>query len=262
MRGPLGGWFVWRPDDPGPVLLVAGGSGVVPLMAMIRARAGVSRAPFRLVYSVRTPDDRIYAAELRRRAAEDGGLDVTYVYTREAPADSPRPPGRIRADDLVAARLAARLRADLLRVRPDAAGRGGGRPARRLGTRPRTDPDRAVRRLLTVPRTLTQRRGRTMTQTETTGPYDGNALAGPLSEVFALEVTAAVARCRGCGRSSPGRDARRLRAGARAGRPLPRLLRRPAARRTDAGRGLAGPRRDQRAALRRSGDRGLFTRDG
>ena len=82
VRGPLGGWFVWRPTDPAPVLLVAGGSGVVPLMAMIRARAGASRAPFRLVYSVRTPEDRIYAAELRRRAAEDGGLDVTYVYTR------------------------------------------------------------------------------------------------------------------------------------------------------------------------------------
>ena len=102
VRGPLGGWFVWRPTDRAPVLLVAGGSGVVPLMAMIRARAGVSRAPFRLVHSVRTPDDRIYAAELRRRAAEDGGLDVSYVYTREAPDVSPRPPGRIRADDLAA----------------------------------------------------------------------------------------------------------------------------------------------------------------
>ncbi len=102
VRGPLGGWFVWRPSDLAPVLLVAGGSGVAPLMAMIRARAGASRAPFRLVYSVRTPEDRIYAAELRRRAAEDGGLDVAYVYTREAPDGSPRPAGRIRADDLVA----------------------------------------------------------------------------------------------------------------------------------------------------------------
>ena len=102
VRGPLGGWFVWRPTDPAPVLLVAGGSGVVPLMAMIRARAGVSRAPFRLVYSVRTPEDRIYAAELRRRAAEDGGLDVAYVYTRQAPPEAPRPPGRIVADDLLA----------------------------------------------------------------------------------------------------------------------------------------------------------------
>ena len=102
VRGPLGGWFVWRPDAPGPVLLVAGGSGIVPLMAMIRARAGASRAPFRLVHSVRTPEDRIYAAELRRRAAEDGGLDVAYIYTREAPPESPRRPGRIRAEDLVA----------------------------------------------------------------------------------------------------------------------------------------------------------------
>ena len=101
-RGPLGGWFVWRPEQPEPVLLVAGGSGVVPLMAMVRARAGVSRAPFRLVYSVRTPDDRIYAAELRRRAAEDGGLDVAWVHTRVAPAGDPRPAGRLRPNDLVA----------------------------------------------------------------------------------------------------------------------------------------------------------------
>src|SRR4029077_6527586 len=102
VRGPLGGWFVWRPTHPAPVLLVAGGSGVVPLMAMIRARAGVSRAPFRLVHSVRTPEDRIYATELRRRAPEHGALDAPYVYPGRAPPDGPRPPGRIRADDLVA----------------------------------------------------------------------------------------------------------------------------------------------------------------
>jgi ferredoxin-NADP reductase len=102
VRGPLGGWFVWRPEEVGPVLLVAGGSGVVPLMAMVRARAGVSRAPFRLVYSVRAPQDRIYASELGRRAREDGGLDVAYVHTRFAPDGDPRPPGRIRAEDLVA----------------------------------------------------------------------------------------------------------------------------------------------------------------
>ena len=102
VRGPLGGWFVWRAEDAGPVLLVAGGSGIVPLMAMIRARAGVSRAPFRLVYSVRTPEDRFYAAELRRRVADDGGLDVAWVHTRTAPAGDPRPAGRLRADDLAA----------------------------------------------------------------------------------------------------------------------------------------------------------------
>lgn len=102
VRGPLGGWFVWRPQDAGPVLLVAGGSGVVPLMAMIRARAGVSRAPFRLVYSVRTPDDRLYPAELRRRVAEDGGLDVAWIHTRTAPEGDPRAPGRLRSADLIA----------------------------------------------------------------------------------------------------------------------------------------------------------------
>jgi ferredoxin-NADP reductase len=102
VRGPLGGWFVWRPEATGPVLLVAGGSGIVPLMSMVRARAGVSRAPFRLVYSVRTPEDRIYASELRRRTADDGGLDVAYIYTRTGPADAPRPTGRLGAADLVA----------------------------------------------------------------------------------------------------------------------------------------------------------------
>ncbi|WP_238006213.1 ferredoxin reductase [Dactylosporangium sp. AC04546] len=83
LRGPIGGWFVWRPTDPAPVQLMAGGSGVVPLMAMIRSRAehGV-KTPFRLLYSVRTPEDVIYADELRRRARDDRGLDVQYVYTR------------------------------------------------------------------------------------------------------------------------------------------------------------------------------------
>jgi len=70
LRGPIGGWFVWVPADPGPVLLIAGGSGIVPLMSMIRARQQVaSTAPFRLVYSVRGPADVIYAAELAERAA-------------------------------------------------------------------------------------------------------------------------------------------------------------------------------------------------
>jgi ferredoxin-NADP reductase len=80
LRGPVGGWFVWRPTGTAPVLLVAGGSGIVPLMAMIRARrAAASRVPFRLIYSVRTPEDVYYAAELRRL---EGGLDVAYLYTR------------------------------------------------------------------------------------------------------------------------------------------------------------------------------------
>ncbi|MEV1168030.1 ferredoxin reductase [Nonomuraea sp. NPDC049784] len=98
VRGPVGGWFVWRPESKAPVLLVGGGSGIVPLMAMIRARrqAG-SRVPFRLVYSLRDQDRRYYAEELRR---PDPGLDVTYLYTRSAPPETSRPAARIMLDDL------------------------------------------------------------------------------------------------------------------------------------------------------------------
>ncbi|QFZ19495.1 ferredoxin reductase [Saccharothrix syringae] len=98
LRGPVGGWFVWRPTDPSPVLLVAGGSGVVPLVAMVRARreAGV-RTPFRLVYSVRSPGDRLYADELNR---PEPGLDISYVYTRTTPEGWPAPPHRIGVPDV------------------------------------------------------------------------------------------------------------------------------------------------------------------
>ena len=96
LRGPVGGWFVWRAADPAPVLLIGGGSGIVPLMAMVRARAAAgSRVPFRLIYSVRSPEDVLYADELRRRGRDDFGLDVAYVYTRQSPEGFPRPPGRI-----------------------------------------------------------------------------------------------------------------------------------------------------------------------
>jgi ferredoxin-NADP reductase len=101
VRGPVGGWFVWRPEQQKePVLLVAGGSGLVPLMAMIRVRAALeSRVPFRLLYSVRDPADRLYAAELDRGAP---GLDTTYLYTRATPSGWVRPAGRLGPDDLAA----------------------------------------------------------------------------------------------------------------------------------------------------------------
>ena len=96
LRGPVGGWFVWRERQTAPVLLVAGGSGLVPLMAMIRVRGAVrGRQPFRLIYSVRTPADILYADELARRVRDDAGLDVRFVYTREVPAGWPEPPKRI-----------------------------------------------------------------------------------------------------------------------------------------------------------------------
>ena len=96
LRGPVGGWFVWRDALPAPVLLVAGGSGIVPLMAMIRTRGAVrARQPFRLVYSVRTPSDACFAKELARHVRDDPGLDVRYVYTRQTPPDWPEPAKRI-----------------------------------------------------------------------------------------------------------------------------------------------------------------------
>ena len=98
LRGPIGGWFVWRPQQTEPVQLVAGGSGVVPLMAMIRSRASVSStAPFRLLYSVREPAAVLYRDELQDLSNHDDSVSVAYAYTRAAPKDWPRPPGRIDA---------------------------------------------------------------------------------------------------------------------------------------------------------------------
>jgi ferredoxin-NADP reductase len=104
VRGPVGGYFTWQPERTDPVLLVAGGSGVVPLMAMIRTRAWVgSRVPFRLVYSARDPDSLIYGEELAQRVRDDQGLDVTIVYTRQTPTGWDRPPGRVNAQILAEA---------------------------------------------------------------------------------------------------------------------------------------------------------------
>jgi ferredoxin-NADP reductase len=111
LRGPIGGWFAWPENDPRPLFLLAGGSGIVPLMSMIRTHAQVkSKAPVRLIYSARTPADVIYADELSERASsfllpsalKPVGLDgqekrargvspltVTRVYTRWWPGDPP-----------------------------------------------------------------------------------------------------------------------------------------------------------------------------
>jgi ferredoxin-NADP reductase len=84
LRGPVGGYFVWEPANGGPLLLVAGGSGVVPLMAMIRAReAASSDVETRLVFSSRTWDDVIYRDELER--LDGDGLAVVHTLTRSQP---------------------------------------------------------------------------------------------------------------------------------------------------------------------------------
>jgi ferredoxin-NADP reductase len=92
VRGPIGGWFVWEGDVP--ALLVGGGSGVVPLMSMLRyARLNGKADLVRLVVSVRSPDDLYYADEI-------AGPESTLVYTRVTPAAFPRPPARLSPEDI------------------------------------------------------------------------------------------------------------------------------------------------------------------
>jgi ferredoxin-NADP reductase len=84
LRGPVGGYFVWEPTQGGPLLLVAGGSGIVPLMAMIRARdAAGSDAETRLLFSSRSWDDVVYREELERLNGD--GLTVVHTLTRSQP---------------------------------------------------------------------------------------------------------------------------------------------------------------------------------
>ncbi len=92
VRGPIGGWFVWRGDTP--ALLIGGGSGIVPVMAMLRLARRLEHSPaVHLLVSVRSPDDLYYKNELR-------GPDATLIYTRKSPPDSRRPTGRISRDDV------------------------------------------------------------------------------------------------------------------------------------------------------------------
>ena len=86
VRGPIGGYFVWEPALGGPLLLVAGGSGVVPLMAMLRERAiADARPPAALLYSSRTYEDVIYRDEMASLVAADPGLRVIQTLTRSQP---------------------------------------------------------------------------------------------------------------------------------------------------------------------------------
>ena len=87
LRGPIGGHFVWDVALGGPLLLVAGGAGVVPLMAMLRHRAAAGGAaiPARLLYSTRTLDTALYRDELARMSAADAALAVVYTVTRQTP---------------------------------------------------------------------------------------------------------------------------------------------------------------------------------
>jgi ferredoxin-NADP reductase len=86
LRGPIGGYFVWEPGRGGPLCLIAGGSGIVPLMAMLRARVGAgSNVPVRVLCSWRSTDDIIYADEMATIARGADGISIEHTLTRSAP---------------------------------------------------------------------------------------------------------------------------------------------------------------------------------
>ncbi|HEX2508203.1 MAG TPA: ferredoxin reductase [Miltoncostaeaceae bacterium] len=101
LRGPIGGWFVWEPPLGGPLLLVGGGSGVVPLMAMLRAHAAAgSDVPARLLLSSRSWDEVIYREELARLGRAHPAIEVVHTLTRSAPPGWEGPRRRIDRDML------------------------------------------------------------------------------------------------------------------------------------------------------------------
>ena len=145
LRGPIGGYFVWRSEDGGPLLLVAGGSGLVPLMAMVRHRAAHSSAvDTRLLLSARSSDDILYRDELARLAAGDG-LAVHQTFTREPPAGWSGFARQGRRGRAQPCRPGTVPTATDIRLRADGLCRASRRPARRPRPRHRRDPPRAIR---------------------------------------------------------------------------------------------------------------------
>lgn len=112
MHGPLGGWFVWKPTcDDRPLQLIAGGSGVVPMVAMVRAHAANAHpVPLRLLYATRTPEDVFFRSELEAAHVIDVNLDIEYVYSRCVPDGATRSAGRMTRDVLGAAVFASETR--------------------------------------------------------------------------------------------------------------------------------------------------------
>lgn len=86
VRGPQGGYFVWKSSYKSPLWLIAGGSGIVPLMAMLRHRKNLSpQVPARLLYSIKSPEDEIYAQELTQLARTDKAFEIRRTYTQRSP---------------------------------------------------------------------------------------------------------------------------------------------------------------------------------
>ena len=103
LRGPIGGYFVWEPDRGGPLCLIGGGSGIVPLMAILRARISAgSDVPVRMLCSWRTADDVIYARELAAISRDAPGITITHTLTRSAPEGWTGRRGRLDREALAA----------------------------------------------------------------------------------------------------------------------------------------------------------------
>jgi ferredoxin-NADP reductase len=108
IRGPIGGYFVWEPARGGPLQLIGGGSGVVPLMAMVRARVGAgSDIAVRYLSSARSVDRILYREELERIESEADGIEVLHTLTREQPEGWTGPTRRVDSEMLEAVAFGA-----------------------------------------------------------------------------------------------------------------------------------------------------------
>jgi ferredoxin-NADP reductase len=151
LRGPIGGYFAWSVTEGGPLLLVAGGSGIAPLMAMLRHRAASGEAgsavPARLLLSSRSLSDIIYREELERLGSAPGGPAIVHTLTREGPPSGWRGfARRIDAPMLAEVGFPAHGGAQGLRLRPDRDGGGGRRGVGGARAQARARQDRALRR--------------------------------------------------------------------------------------------------------------------
>jgi ferredoxin-NADP reductase len=183
LRGPVGGYFVWEPSHGGPLLLVAGGSGVAPLMSMIRARnAAGSDAETRLLFSSRSWDDVIYRTSSSGSAAA-GSQSSTRSRGRSRPAG--RASGAVWTSRCWPRSARART-SD--RTSTSAVRRHSWRPPPRRSytsdmSRSQSRPNASEQREAEMDRLM----------------LDGNAVAGLLQEVFAVEMTTAIGTCDACG---------------------------------------------------------------
>lgn len=134
LRGPIGGYFVWTVEEGGPLFLIAGGSGIAPLMAMLRHRAAAAGPlPAVLLFSSRTWQDIIYRDELDRLAARGDGLRVVHTLTRGRPAGWAGGTRRIDRDMLAAEGFAAAARPKIFICGPASLVEETARTLRELG---------------------------------------------------------------------------------------------------------------------------------